>query len=387
MACAFVLDERDLLRVGLLAVALPLLAALVTVIRPVRLTAQRQVTPDRLHPGAEGQVRLTLINTGGRTPTLDITEPAAPGLTHGLRGLVSPIKRDRGTHLRYPVKAGQRGRFVIGPPQLRVHDPFDLWEEHRSLPANTEVLVVPAVVPLAGMPPSSGARSAASGRAAVGTTGGDPDVGVRPYRPGDDIRTIHWRASARQDDLVVRLEEPVSHGGATVYLDHRAGAHRGVGAGSSLETAIVLAASISLHLLSADHQVRLVTHRGTVLAEGHDIADEILAELAEMTPDEAEAVRRPAGGRSGLFVAVVGDMTQADAAALAATRTRSVHAVALVLQTADWAGEPRAGMSPAASVLAAAGWRVVVVRAGQNLSTAWRQACAVGDQRMAVSVR
>lgn len=384
VACAFVLDERDLLRVGVVAMALPLLAALVTVVRPVRLTAQRQVTPDRLHPGAQGQVRLTLINGGGRTPTLDITEPGAPGLTDGLHGLVSPIKRDRGTHLRYPIRAGQRGRFVIGSPQLRIHDPFELWEEHRSLPAHTEVLVVPAVVPLTGMPPSSGARSAASGRAAVGTTGGDPDVGVRPYRPGDDIRTIHWRASARQDDLVVRLEEPVSHGGATVYLDHRESAHRGQGAASSLETAIVLAASICLHLLSADHQVRLVTQHGTVLAEGHDIADEVLADLAELTADESPTVRRPAVGRSGLFVAVVGEMTQADAALLALARNRSVHAVALVLQTSDWAGGP-SSLPMAATVLGAAGWRVVVVRAGQNLATAWRQACSVGDQRLAAS--
>ena len=81
------------------------------------------------------------------------------------------------------------------------------------------------------MPISTGTRSAAADRAMSGATGGDPDVGIRNYRSGDDIRTIHWRASARHDELMVRLEEPVSHGGAVVMLDHRARAHAGEGAG------------------------------------------------------------------------------------------------------------------------------------------------------------
>ncbi len=79
---------------------------------------------------------------------------------------------------------------------------------------------------------------------------------------------------------MVRLEEPVSHGGATIVLDHRATAHRGSGAASSLETAVVLAASVSLHLLDSDHQVKLMSHRGDVIAEGHDISDDVLAGLA-----------------------------------------------------------------------------------------------------------
>ena len=82
--------------------------------------------------------------------------------------------------------------------------------------------MVPTVVDLAGMPISTGTRSAAADRAMSGASGGDPDVGIRNYRSGDDIRTIHWRASARHDELMVRLEEPVSHGGAVVMLDHRA---------------------------------------------------------------------------------------------------------------------------------------------------------------------
>ena len=43
---------------------------------------------------------------------------------------------------------------------------------------------------------------------------------------------------------------------------------------------MTLAASISLHLLGADHQMRLTTHAGAVLAIGRDIEDDVLAALA-----------------------------------------------------------------------------------------------------------
>ena len=397
MVCAFVLDERDLFRVGLVAGALPLLAIGVTALRSTQLAVAHHIYPERLVPGGHGQVVIQVTNTGPtRTTAIDLAEPAVPGLSGGMRYLLASLPRGDSLSVGYPITAEHRGRFPVGPPRLRVADPFDLWEDQRILPSQTDVLVVPVVVPLSGMPASSGARSAASGRAAMGTIGGDPDVGVRPYRSGDDIRTIHWRASARHDDLVVRLEEPVSHGGAAVLLDHRAVAHRGAGPASSLEPAVTLAASITLHLLAADQQVRLLSHTGAVVAQGHDIADDVLAGLAVLETDPDPTFRRPSPGRAGLIVAVLGAQTPADVTALIAGRSRSVTGVAFVLDTAAWVRpppdtEPEAGSArptPAGPVpieapdpagvaaLRTAGWQVVVVRPGDDLAAAWQRATA-----------
>jgi len=379
--CSLVLDERDLLRVGVVAAALPLFAVAMTALRGIAVHGAHQVTPERMRPGVRGQAVLVITNTGQtRTPSIEISEPAVPGLTSGVRYLIAPIRRGESSRIVYPVLAAQRGRFVLGPPRIRIGDPFDLWEDNRTLDASAEVLVVPTVVSLTGMPSSSGARSAASGRSVLSTVGGDPDIGVREYRNGDDIRTIHWRASARHDDLMVRLEEPVSHGSATVVLDHRAVAHRGDGASSSLEAAVVLAASISLHLLDSDHQVRLMSHRGAVIAQGHDISDDVLAELAVVQPDPDPKLSALTLGRAGLVVAVLGRMSAVDAHLLAATRRRAVNAVALILATEDW--DPRNtsdALNPAVEALRAADWRVVVVHSADDLAGAWRRACNSGD--------
>lgn len=375
--CAVVLDERDLLRIGLFAVALPLLAVLAGSLRKIRLTASHLIQPSRLDPGTTGAVVLSITNAGSsRTSTMEISEPPTTDLTRGVRCLVPPLRPAHAARADYPIRAVRRGRFVLGPPSVRVGDPFGLWEEHRTLAVRTEVLVVPTVVDLGGMPTSTGSRSAAADRATAGTTGGDPDVGIRNYRSGDDIRTIHWRASARHDELMVRLEEPVSHGGAVIMLDHRAPAHAGQGARSSLETAVCLAASISLHLLAAEHQMRLTTHTGAVLANGRDISDDVLASLAVLEPDRLGPVSPASIAGSGLIVAILGALDLPAAQLLAAARRRQTTGLAFVLNVREWDSSGPAGHPQAVAILRAAGWRVVTVGPGDDLAGVWARACA-----------
>ena len=62
--CAVVLDERDLLRVGIFAATLPLIALVVGSIRRLRLSASHMVVPPRLDPGTVGRVMLSVTNNG-----------------------------------------------------------------------------------------------------------------------------------------------------------------------------------------------------------------------------------------------------------------------------------------------------------------------------------
>ena len=54
---------------------------------------------------------------------------------------------------------------------------------------------------------------------------GEDDVSTREYRHGDDLRKVHWRATARTGELMVRLEERPWRAQATLLLDTRARAH------------------------------------------------------------------------------------------------------------------------------------------------------------------
>ena len=112
------------------------------------------------------------------------------------------------------------------------------------------------------MPHALGSSDGAHGAGAAGSGQGRSDVLVRPYRSGDELRRVHWRSTARHDELMVRLEERPWRGGVTVLLDRRAGAHRGHGPTASLEWAVTFAASACVHLIDRGEPVELVTEDG-----------------------------------------------------------------------------------------------------------------------------
>jgi uncharacterized protein (DUF58 family) len=80
-----------------------------------------------------------------------------------------------------------------------------MFRSRRSSPDAEVALVLPRFMSLVGRPrPIEIEASVAAPRAGSGTE----LFGVREYRPGDSLRRIHWRSSARHGELVVREYEP-----------------------------------------------------------------------------------------------------------------------------------------------------------------------------------
>ena len=86
---------------------------------------------------------------------------------------------------------------------------------------------------------------------------GEDDVTIREYRDGDDLRRIHWPATARTGDLMVRQEDRPAQRRAVVLLDP-VDAHGGSGATGSFEWAVSACASIAAHLCESGYAVHLV---------------------------------------------------------------------------------------------------------------------------------
>lgn len=89
---------------------------------------------------------------------------------------------------------------------------------------------------------------------------GDLVRGVRPYQPGDPRRRVHWRATARVGDLVVKEVDEIGAPRLVVALDMGAGGDAG-------ERAAGRAAWYALEGLRRGYQVALVTREpdgGTV---------------------------------------------------------------------------------------------------------------------------
>ncbi|OQO94071.1 DUF58 domain-containing protein [Saccharomonospora piscinae] len=383
--CAAVLNERDLLRVAAFVFALPLCVALLASASRTALSASRSLLPERVPVGGQGEIQLDLWRTGHMPAGEVLLEDELPyTLGSRPRFVVERLPHRRPVPLRYPVQPTLRGIHRIGPLRATVTDPFGLCEFERELVPHSRLVVVPRVTTLWGLPRGAGIGSGDDSSIRLHAGQGQTDVVVRQYRQGDDLRKVHWRSTARRDELMVRVEERPWHGGTTVLLDRRASAHHGTGTQSSLEWAIELAASMCLHLNRSGQRVRLVDEHGRLLSDapeesGPGHAGIVLDSFAALQPGHERDVvvgADPAQGQE--LIAVLATLGTESVHELTRHRARGSRNLAVLLDTAAWAGGPQetdVAVAETAALLRAAGWGVVVVTPERSVADVWAELC------------
>lgn len=377
------LGMTDLTRTGVLLLALPVLATLITRRHPLAFAISRTPTPSQVQVDEPATVTVGIINPARtRSPVLSAEELLDYSLGDRPRWVIPALRRGQNHTVTYPVRSHVRGRHQLGPLALRVADPFGLTTRQVALQSSSELLVLPRVVPLDG--PDAGARG-------VGAEGGIPhmvalhgedDVSVRDYRDGDDLRRVHWPATARTGTLMVRQEDRPAMRRAVILLDSREEAH-GPTTSRSLEWAVTMAASVAAHCEHLGYALHLITaapeegisHESTSLAES-------LPTLAHVTPGpsvDLAGVVHGAGAAvvaGGLVVAIIGACSDDDARAIASLRSLGSPALAIVVDRSTMGAPTRpepadAGASATAEVLRSAGWTVTVVGSGTTWAQAW----------------
>ncbi len=306
------LGERDLVSVGVLLVVLPMFSALAAGRARYRLSCTRSVSPPRVAAGQTAQVRLRLENVS-RLPTgLLLAEDTVPyALGTRPRYVLNGIERGGTRELTYPLRSDLRGKFEIGPLEIRIADAFGLVELGRSFSSRTTFVVTPKVVPLPRAVVSGSWLGDGDGRARTAAAAGEDDVVPRAYRDGDELRRVHWRSTARYGELMVRREEQQWRNRVLLLLDTRRSAHVGSGATSSFEFAVSAAASIGVHLAREGLEGHLITDTGALSAPGI-FEDVLLNSLAVIKPSrgrELDAGLAALRGSSGLTIAVAGRLS------------------------------------------------------------------------------
>lgn len=402
-ACAYVLGQGELLRVGLLLAALPLICVLALHRTRHRVSGSRRLTPGRVPAGAEARVQLRMDNVS-RMPTglLMLQDRVPYVLGPRPRFVLDRVEPAGRREVSYRVRSDLRGRYPLGPLQLRLTDPFGLVELTRSFSTYDTLTVIPRTEPLPPVRLAGDSSGYGDGGRRSLALAGDDDVIPRGYRRGDDLRRVHWRSTARYGELMVRREEQPQRSRATVLLDTRATAFEGAGPDSAFEWAVSGTASALVHLLEQGFSVRLLTDNGNSVpgeggggfsSGGHDSAEAaglMMDTLAVIGHSDGAGISRAydavrgaggfgAAGGDGLLIAFFGDLDDVQTELAAKMRQRAGGAVAFVLDSATWVGEPgRAQDLPPLEErlrrLRDAGWTALAVPPGAALGELWRQA-------------
>ena len=136
------------------------------------------------------------------------------------------------------------GEYAVGLRSAEVFGPMGIACVRLPLSAERRVLVTPRVWDMDGFPLSRQVTAEdAHARKSV-TDDGMDYTGVRPYEPGDPLRSIHWKLSAHTREYLTKRQESCGSAGLTVVLDLRFCAEVGETALTMLDALIESAVSI-----------------------------------------------------------------------------------------------------------------------------------------------
>ena len=196
--------------------ALPVLSLLLSLPGLLGLRLSLSASPSRPLRGQEGQWRVGADNAAP-FPVARLTLELLVG-----NALTGAQRRDRlrlsglsgGQARSFPMDCGHCGALTGRIAKARALDFLGLFSLPVAVPPPVQALVLPQPAPPEELP-ELGGLSAQAGPG-LGRGGGSEDYELRDYRPGDPIRSIHWKLSSKHDELVVR--EPLGGRRPRIFL-------------------------------------------------------------------------------------------------------------------------------------------------------------------------
>ena len=375
---------------GVLVGALPLVASLLTRGESTAVQLKRDLSVAEVATGGVLDVNLTVTGRLSRGRSL-LLEDAAPAALQGahrvaLRGLGG--RSVSAAH--YRVIPQGRGEHRLGPLRLHSVDPFGLVHRVNTIRLFDTVLVHPRAVAVD--PLVLGGASLSTGSGHRGSPGGaSDDVVPRTYRPGDEIRRVDWKATARTGDLMVRSEESLRRSAVTLVLDLCTDHHFGTEPRSSLDAMLEVAASVGVMALTEGWELEVRTTDDVVVFAGSPGSGieperrELLRSLATVPVSDApvpQLTLRHSLQSTGPLLLLLGAGGAASAHLLSGVGAHSTRRMVLAVAADQWASVDHRGPAGAVAALSSdelighfrtSGWRVARLERDSSTAAAWSE--------------
>ena len=289
------------LRGDLVWLAMPFLAYLGAgilqspALEDVKLRASRSAERTWTEGASSMRVTVSVRNEGDRTIDLTLTDPLLPGarVTNGTLETARALEPGESAGLRYDLQT-ERGNYSWETANIVVGDPLGVVETELALPAEAELQVRPEVRKFRPFPlhPQRTLHSAGPIPARLGGRG-TSFWGVREYHPGDTLRRLDWRRTARHPGQFFSKEfEQEEIADVGIVLDARQMTELRAGGESLFEHSIGAAASLAEVFLRHGNRVSLLIYGREPVSlfpgYGKRQLNRILRELSRARP-EAEA--------------------------------------------------------------------------------------------------
>ncbi|MCX5770956.1 MAG: DUF58 domain-containing protein [Candidatus Hydrogenedentes bacterium] len=241
----------------------------------------RRSAPPAVHRGDTAPVSIRIENSKLLKSALSLRiDSGNPAGTPSVYILRIPARRAAQFRMAEVFKA--RGVHRLPDITLATAFPFGLIERRVAVRDTSEIVVYPRVhaVRPAVLEQVSGVRSIP--RIVRGE--GDDFFSLRDYIPGDDIRQVAWRASARRGSYVVRELARQTSRSVAIVLDTCLSGDTSVSS-DDFEDAVDLAASLAVTFLKKRYAVSIITPDLRLEhGEGNSQVVRVLETLARVEP-------------------------------------------------------------------------------------------------------
>lgn len=248
---------------------------------PERARVELRVEPPRTVAGETAEAVVAARSSGALpVPSPLISVPV--GDTEQLIRLRT-LRRDTAVEERVPLTGLRRGVVPVGPVTARRTDPLGLLRWNRRWSAAVELLVLPRMVHVESL-----------GLGVIRDQEGTPSDEIsmsdlafhalREYVPGDELRHVHWRSSAKTDTLQIRQYHDTRRSHLTLVVDSSSASY---GDDEDFETAVSVAASIAARTNREGTDVSLLCGEHAVTGRG---LDGVLDACCRLQPDSSDPV-------------------------------------------------------------------------------------------------
>jgi uncharacterized protein (DUF58 family) len=266
LAALFLLAALGLRRPELAVLALPFALPLALGLRLARAPKLRiQVEVERATALEQDELEVQLtVSSESPVERLELVLVVPDGLevVSGASAQSLRLGWEDERTLELTLRCGRWGNYEIGDVRLRARDRLGLtiWESRLDRKQRLRVYPLPETLRRIVRPVSTQLHTGNEVARQKGE--GTEFADLRLFAPGDRVRSINWRASARRDELVVNERHPERNADVILFLDTFADARSG--GRSTLDLAVRATATLAARYLERRDRVGLVSFGGVL---------------------------------------------------------------------------------------------------------------------------
>jgi uncharacterized protein (DUF58 family) len=252
-------------RPELAALAAPfavVLAAGLSLAEAPRVRAWLELDHERQVEGEEVKAHLELA-ADSAVPGLELLLDLPNGVESlGPNPQLRHLGWDERPELELPLRCAHWGAYLVGDVLLRVQDRFGLVSFEQKLDLRRPLKVYPRGEALQKLLRPLETQTFAGTQTPRSRGEGIEFADLRPFVPGDRVRRINWRATARRREPWVNETHPERNADVVIFLDTFAEARDG--ASGTLDLAVEAAGSLAEHYIREKDRVGLVAFGGVL---------------------------------------------------------------------------------------------------------------------------